>query len=83
MLSERDQMCGVEKQLKKAQDMLVGETDLAWEKAEIHSNFSTSLRADNSNSYLNIGTHKHMIGEGKRKEIPKVSKAEICKPFHH
>lgn len=40
MLSERDQMCGVEKQLKKAQDMLVGETDLAWEKAEIHSNLS-------------------------------------------
>lgn len=45
--------------------------------------FVTSLRADSSNFYLNIGTHKHKMGERKKEEIPKVSKADICKPFHH
>lgn len=43
--------------------------------------FTFSLRADSTKFYLNIGTHKHKMGEGKRKEVPNVSKAEICKPL--
>lgn len=36
MLNERDYMHGVEKQSQKVMDMLIGEEDSSWHKAEIH-----------------------------------------------
>lgn len=37
MLNGRDHMHGVEKQFQNVKDMLVGEGDSSWDKAEIHS----------------------------------------------